>query len=167
MRSASTQNENTSVSIIIMLPFNIITWSIRGCLFPHYILLSLIIILFYLCFVYFHRNLSFFCKIMERKKASSMEMDCSSKILKTTEDYVSKKLQYAYREGTSNLFGIRIPSHIIRTAIFLSVVIFTFTTRFYLIHEPKHIWYVWVLVFAGFFHDMYCLKLELKRVFII
>ena len=84
--------------------------------------------------------MSGFCKIMERKKANSLDMDCSSKILKDTESYVSKKLQYAYKQTTSDLFGIQIPSYVLRTAIFLSVVIFTFTTRFYLIHEPKHIW---------------------------
>ena len=77
---------------------------------------------------------------MAGKRADSREMDCSSKILKTTEDYVSQKLQYAYIQTTSDLFGVRVPSHVLRTAIFLSVVLFTFSTRFYLIHEPKHIW---------------------------
>ena len=106
-------------------------------IFPHMIFCCLCLCLY---FLYFRQNLSVFCKIMERKKANSLDMDCSSKILKDTEDYVSKKLHNAYKHTTSDLFGIQIPSYVLRTAIFLCVVIFTFTTRFYLIHQPKHIW---------------------------
>jgi hypothetical protein len=77
---------------------------------------------------------------MDGKKANSMAMDCSSKILKNTEGYVSQKLQYVYKQTSNDLFGVRLPSHVLRTALFLSVVIFASVTRLYLINEPKHIW---------------------------
>ena len=77
---------------------------------------------------------------MDVNNADRMSRDCSSKILRNTEDYVSKKLQYVYKQTSTNLLGIQVPSYVLRTALFLGVVCFTFVTRFYLIHEPKHIW---------------------------
>ncbi|XP_028396136.1 protein O-mannosyl-transferase 2-like isoform X2 [Dendronephthya gigantea] len=76
---------------------------------------------------------------MEEKNGNTMSRECSSKILKNTEDYVARKLQYVYKQTSTDLFGVQVPSHVLRTAIFLIVVLFTFTTRFYLLHRPKHI----------------------------
>ena len=77
---------------------------------------------------------------MASTNENSISKDCPSKMLKTSEDYVSEKLQRAYKQTATELFGIRIPSHVLRTSVFLSVVVFTLITRFYLIHQPKHIW---------------------------
>ena len=77
---------------------------------------------------------------MDASDADRRSRDCSSKILKNTEDYVSKKLKYVYKQTSTDFLGLRIPSYVLRTSLFLSVVFFTFATRFYLIHEPKHIW---------------------------
>ena len=46
-----------------------------------------------------------------------------------------KRVEFEYR-----LYNKKGYLPVVRTAIFLAVVIFTLGTRLYLLHQPKHIW---------------------------
>lgn len=68
---------------------------------------------------------------------SELHADKTSK--KAEKNFIEERRRITRcKQPSLNQTGV--PSHVVRTAIFLAVVSFTFVTRFYLLHEPRHIW---------------------------
>ena len=75
-------------------------------------------------------------KVKPSSTVSELHADKTSK--KAENNSIEGRRRIKREQPLLNQAGV--PCHVVRTAIFLAVVSFTFVTRFYLLHEPKHIW---------------------------